>query len=73
VTEPVAARFNSPSGHRILAGQGVILNQGEIDLLPWRDYDAWEARDRTLLEAASLARDRHLRYPPSPPTTEPDA
>lgn len=39
----------------------------------WRDYDAWEARDRTLLEAASLARDRHLRYPPLPPTLETDA
>lgn len=24
---------------------------------PWRAYDQWEARDRTLLEAAALARE----------------
>lgn len=29
---------------------------------PWATYDAWEARDRTLLEAVAIARERQTEY-----------
>lgn len=30
---------------------------------PWLEYDHWEARDRTLLEAAAARREYHLDPP----------
>ena len=40
---------------------------------PWRSYDAWEARDRTLLEAAEHRRERLERLLQNDPALTLDA
>jgi len=42
-------------------------------LNPWRAYDAWEARDRTLLEAATHRRERIEHLMRSDPSLTLDA